>query len=210
MTTNKRIYLIRHGQTDYNLRGIVQGSGIDSDLNETGRKQAELFYNAYKHVEFDLVYTSELKRTHQSVSGFIESGLNWDQLPELNEINWGVFEGLETTPESRQAFQNIVASWRNGELHKPIEGGESPNDMFERQKRGWNKIKASDHQNILICMHGRAMRSFLSLLLQTPLEQMDQYPHSNLCLYTLEKNGVEPCNLITANSTDHLSDIKPS
>ena len=210
MTTNKRIYLIRHGQTDYNLRGIVQGSGIDSDLNETGQKQAELFYNSYKHINFDYVYTSELKRTQQSVARFIEQGVGWSKLPELNEINWGVFEGLETTPESRLAFQNIVTSWREGELHKPIEGGESPNDMYQRQQRGWEKIRSSDYEQILVCMHGRAMRSFLSLLLQTPLKDMDQYPHSNLCLYTLEKNGTAACRLITANSVDHLSDLKPS
>ena len=210
MTTNKRIYLIRHGQTDYNLKGIVQGSGIDSDLNATGQKQAASFYQYYKDVHFDYVYTSELKRTHQSVSGFINDGLRWGKLPELNEINWGVFEGLETTPESRKAFQQIVSSWQNGELHKPIEGGESPNDMYQRQERGWGKIQADGYANILVCMHGRAMRSFLSLLLQTPLAQMDQYPHSNLCLYVLEKNGTETCKLITANSVDHLEDVKPS
>ncbi len=210
MTTNKRIYLIRHGQTDYNLKGIVQGSGIDSDLNATGVKQARLFYQTYKDVKFDFVYTSELKRTQQSVSGFIHDGLEWGRLSELNEINWGVFEGLETTPESRKAFQQIVASWRDGELHTPIEGGESPIDMYTRQKRGWEKIEADGFENILVCMHGRAMRSFLSLLLQTPLQNMDQYPHSNLCLYVLEKNGTEACKLITANSVDHLEDVKPS
>jgi len=204
LNTKKTIYLIRHGQTDYNLRGIVQGSGIDSDLNETGRKQAQLFHDAYGHIGFDHVFTSQLKRTHQSVQPFLSSGTPWTILPELNEINWGVFEGKESTPEAKQAFNDVVESWRQGEVHIPIEGGESPQEMFERQQVGWHKIRQEQHEKVLICMHGRAMRSFLSLLLQTPLSDMDQYPHTNLCLYTLENFGIN-VELTGANITSHLT-----
>lgn len=205
MTTNKTIYIIRHGQTDYNLRGIVQGSGIDSDLNHTGRQQARDFHAAYKHIPFDHIYTSELKRTIQSVQPFLEEGNSYTALPELNEINWGVFEGLETTPESKAEFNRIIDAWRNGELHIPIEAGESPIDMFTRQKMGWQKILDASHNHILICMHGRAMRSFLSLILDTPLCEMDQYPHSNLCLYKLEWGSENKLQLSERNSTSHLT-----
>src|SRR5687768_4016565 len=71
----KKIYLIRHGQTDFNLKNIVQGSGVDTDLNDKGRSQAEAFYNKYKHVPFDKVYTSALKRSMQSVDLFVKSGI---------------------------------------------------------------------------------------------------------------------------------------
>ena len=50
MTKSKKIYLIRHGQTDFNLQGIVQGSGVDADLNDTGKAQADFFYEKYKTV----------------------------------------------------------------------------------------------------------------------------------------------------------------
>ena len=40
----KEIYIIRHGETELNRLGIVQGRGVDSDLNDTGRAQAEAFY----------------------------------------------------------------------------------------------------------------------------------------------------------------------
>jgi len=207
LTTNKTIYLIRHGQTDYNLKGIVQGSGIDSDLNETGKKQAQLFYETYQNVGFDHIYTSQLKRTHQSVAPFINNGHNWSQLEALNEINWGVFEGLESTPKSRKAFMDVVESWRNGHVDQPIEGGESPLEMYQRQQQGWDEIAQSSHTKILICMHGRAMRSFLSLILGTHLSQMDQYPHTNLCLYQVEKNGESTCKLIVENDVNHLASL---
>ncbi|HMR56571.1 MAG TPA: histidine phosphatase family protein, partial [Cyclobacteriaceae bacterium] len=68
--TTKKIYLIRHGQTDFNLKGIVQGSGVDSSLNDRGRAQAEAFYETYKNIAFDKIYTSALRRTRESVIGF--------------------------------------------------------------------------------------------------------------------------------------------
>ena len=72
----KTIYLIRHGETDFNRQGVVQGSGVDSDLNELGQAQAEAFFQAYQHIPFDKVYTSALKRTHQSVKKFLRDELN--------------------------------------------------------------------------------------------------------------------------------------
>ena len=52
----KKIYITRHGQTDFNKKGIVQGSGVDSDLNETGRLQAEAFFKKFKDHPFDKLY----------------------------------------------------------------------------------------------------------------------------------------------------------
>ena len=51
----KTFYFIRHGQTDLNLKGIVQGRGVDSPLNDNGFKQAQAFYDAYKDIPFDKI-----------------------------------------------------------------------------------------------------------------------------------------------------------
>ncbi|MFM8834340.1 MAG: histidine phosphatase family protein, partial [Cytophagales bacterium] len=79
----KKIYIIRHGQTDFNLRGIVQGSGVDSSLNDTGRAQANAFFQAYQHVDFDKIYTSKLVRTRESVQQFIGKGIPYEMLEGL-------------------------------------------------------------------------------------------------------------------------------
>nr|HAD52338.1 histidine phosphatase family protein [Algoriphagus sp.] len=67
----KKIYLVRHGQTDFNLRGVVQGSGIDAPINDTGRAQAKAFFEAYQNIAFDQVYHTALIRTRQSIESFI-------------------------------------------------------------------------------------------------------------------------------------------
>ena len=61
-----KIYMIRHGETDFNRTGIVQGSGVDSDLNQLGREQAQAFYEKYKDVRFDALYVSCLLYTSPS------------------------------------------------------------------------------------------------------------------------------------------------
>lgn len=205
MIAKKTIYIIRHGQTDYNKQGIIQGSGIDSSLNETGRQQAEQFYQAYHHISFDNIYTSELKRTQQTIEPFVREGRSFEVLPELNEINWGIFEGLKGTPDSQKVYQRMVNDWRAGLLDRAVEGGETPNQMFKRQEAGLEKLlQRKDEQQILICMHGRAMRSFLCLLTGTPLQQMDQFKHNNLCLYVLQQQSERHFEIAEQNCSKHL------
>ena len=84
----KKIYIIRHGETEYNKLGMVQGSGVDTDLNDTGRYQAKCFYEAHKHIKFDKIYTSALRRTHQTVHLFLKNGIAWETLKGLHPFIW--------------------------------------------------------------------------------------------------------------------------
>ena len=201
----KTIYLTRHGQTDYNRRMIVQGSGIDSDLNETGREQAQRFHRAFQHVPFNAIYVSQLKRTHQTIAPFIPQIGTPIILPGLNEISWGILEGKEPTSERHKQFLKITTQWRQGQYDAAIEGGESPQQMLERQKIALNTLMSDPHETVLVCMHGRALRSFLCLLTDTPLCDMDQFPHENTGLYILEHQMNTKFEVTTFNYTDHLN-----
>jgi probable phosphoglycerate mutase len=186
----KEIYLIRHGQTQYNLMGIVQGGGVDTDLNDTGRMQAQAFFQAYKDIPFDKVYTSALKRAIQSVESFINMGLPWERHAGLNEMSWGVREGTRITPEEDAYYYETLRRWSEGEIDLRLEGGESPRELYNRQKPVLDLILSRpEEEKILICMHGRAMRMFLCLMLNYPLHCMDVFEHQNLCLYQLTWTG---------------------
>jgi broad specificity phosphatase PhoE len=187
---SKKIFLLRHGQTDYNKKGIVQGSGIDAPLNETGYWQAEQFWNHYGKFPFGRVYTSALQRTQQTVSRFIEQGIPHVQFEGLNEINWGVKEGKESSREDHDEYMKVVSAWQSGELHVMIEGGESPLDVQKRQEVVLEYLrKEEEAENILVCMHGRAMRILLCLMLNYPLSEMDRFAHDNTSLYKLTFTG---------------------
>lgn len=203
----KTIYLIRHGQTDFNKRGIIQGSGVDTDLNDTGRTQAEQFYRHYHHIPFSRIYVSSLKRTHQTVEPFLKHQQKaYTIIPELNEINWGIMEGMVPTPESTTEFAAIVKTWRNGNLDVAVEGGETPNQLQRRQQSGLFRLESDwPGSPVLICMHGRAMRSFLCLLTGHPLNLMDDFEHGNVCVYMLEKHKDEAYyRILLRNSRTHL------
>ncbi|WP_262249566.1 histidine phosphatase family protein [Parapedobacter soli] len=195
----KTLYIIRHGQTDLNLKGIVQGRGIDSPLNETGKRQAEAFYTHYRDVPFDKIYTSTLVRTHQTVAPFV--GVAKEQLAGLDEIGWGIYEGKEQHPDIMSGFADLIERWRKGELDRAVEGGETPNQLAERQRKALDHILSQPHERtVLICMHGRAMRIFLCLLMGLDIATMDDFPHTNTALYKVQYDGrrfaiVDPYNI---------------
>ena len=204
----KKIYLLRHGQTDYNLQGVVQGSGIDAPINATGRAQAQAFFEAYQEVQFDQLYHSALIRTRQSIQGFIDLGIPVTSLVELNEISWGNYEGTPMTPEEGEYYRMMLHQWQQGNLDYAIAGGESPNSVAERLHRAIQIILNGPGETILVCMHGRAMRIFLSLICQTPLKEMDQYEHGNLCLYLLQLEEKGGFVLGKQNDQEHLRGLK--
>jgi len=198
--------LLRHGQTDFNLKGIVQGSGVDSSLNDNGRKQSLAFFRAYRDYGFDEVYTSALKRTHETVHHFIEMGTSWKALKDLNEISWGKHEGQPITPEEDKYYQWMLRQWQLGDTSHKIDGGESPDEVAVRLKRGLETILLSPQKNILVCMHGRAMRVMLCLMLNYPLKSMDLFEHQNACVYELQFTGTM-FHILKHNDAKHLNGV---
>jgi broad specificity phosphatase PhoE len=200
----KTLYIVRHGQTDLNKRGIIQGRGMNTDLNDEGRRQAELFFDAYKTVPFDKIYISELKRTQQSIQPFIDLGIPYEKLAGLDELGWGIHEGQPATPENKAEFLQIMRSWVDGNLDAKFEGGESPNEVKARQLEALEVIMSHPKEKtVLICMHGRALRLILCLLTGKPLTQMDTFPHQNLVLYKVTYDGSK-YEIVDFNNAEHL------
>lgn len=201
---DKEIYIIRHGETELNKQGIVQGRGIDSDLNDTGRAQAAGFYAIYKDLPFDKVYTSALKRTQQTVQSFIDAGLPWEKHPELDELAWGEWEGKQTNENTIGAFKDITESWQAGDYDAHFKGGESPNDVALRLNKFIDVLQNTpDEKLVLICMHGRALRLLLCLISDKPMSAMYDYPHQNTGLYKVNLTNGQ-FTITETNNTDHL------
>ena len=204
---SQKIYLIRHGQTDYNLQGIVQGSGVDSSLNEKGKAQSEAFYNRYHSIPFNRIYVSKLARSKESVIGFINQGIPYEGYAALNEISWGTREGQKVTPEEDVYYHWVLQQWQEGKTSLAIEGGESPEDVATRQRTFLELLKSRpDDENILVCMHGRAMRILLCQLFNHPLRSMDLFEHENLGLYLINNSGGQ-YTIELHNNTDHLMQL---
>lgn len=195
-----KLYIIRHAETEYNKKGIIQGSEVDSDINDVGESQANSFYEYYKNINFDKIYVSDLKRTFQTIRRFTENGSSYEKLKEFNEISWGVNQGKSDDLED---YARLIDTWLAGNLDNKFEEGESPNEMSVRLVKGFNKVLDDDHDTVLLCIHGRALRILLSKIIDNDLTKMDKYVHSNTGLYILEyKNG--KYEILGSNLRDHL------
>lgn len=204
MAKSQIFYIVRHGQTDYNKKGIIQGSGVDSDLNETGQKQAQAFFEHYQDVKFENIFTSALKRTHQSLQGFIDKGYPHTIDEGFNEISWGDNDGNMVNNKTNRLYWDSVERWQKGDISYSVEGAESPQDVYDRVSVAFDRVVNKGGAVNLICMHGRALRILMSYILQTPLKDMDEYKHSNLGLYLVEK-GEEGFKLLKKNDLNHAS-----
>lgn len=138
----------------------------------------------------------------ESVQGFLGLGIPHTQLEGLNEINWGSREGTQITQEEDEYYHWLLLQWQKGNTSIRIEGGESPDEVAVRQREAIQTILSNEEEkNILVCMHGRAIRVLLCQLLNYPLCAMDIFEHRNLGLYLLNYSG-------TMVSVEKYNDVK--
>ncbi|MEZ4885807.1 MAG: histidine phosphatase family protein [Chitinophagales bacterium] len=205
MNLVKELFVVRHGETDYNKAGIVQGRGINSSLNDKGRKQAQALFEGYKDHAFDAIYASALVRTHQTVEPFEALGYEILKSPNLDEIDWGVHEGKRGMPELREEYRQINQEWNNGNYHARIEGGESPFEVQTRLRLFFDDLHQKGHDKVLICSHGRTSRILFCLLLGWEMSEMEGFIHQNTGVAKLVAAG-EKYELAFYNNVEHLGD----
>ncbi|RMG70326.1 MAG: histidine phosphatase family protein [Bacteroidetes bacterium] len=204
-------YFLRHGETDYNRRGIVQGRGIDSDLNDKGRAQAQAFFEHYNHLSFDEVWGSLLKRTHQTLAPWLATGYELQTHAGLDEFSWGIHEGKNPDEFQRHEFRDMLRRWTLGELDVRIEGGESPFDAWHRARPFFeDQLARPGDRRLLVCSHGRQLRVILSNLLGQDMRDMEHFKHHNTALTILHLHAIGEGELALLNSTAHLDTLEPA
>ena len=140
---DRRLYLVRHGETDWNLSDRIQGR-TDNPLNDNGRAQAEALSKYLANELLDLITSSNLQRaamTADAVAARHSDAKRAAVLPEFAEMSFGDLEGafLADVAEQRKAY---FAAWREGESGKAWPGarGESPDDVVARGLAGLRSL----------------------------------------------------------------------
>ena len=183
-----RIYLARHGQTDWNVEGRTQG-GIDTALNATGRQQAQQLKARLAGVQFDAVYSSTLRRSRDTAE-ILHGHVPVTSLSGLGERRFGRFEGrLTSDPETGSEFQR-----RQWIPDDSLDGGESLNALRERVRATIDTIRKQNASgSILIVGHAYTNRMILSVLFGLTIEQMQSFDQANDELYLIElEPGTSP------------------
>jgi 2,3-bisphosphoglycerate-dependent phosphoglycerate mutase len=197
-----RIYLARHGQTDWNLEGRTQG-GKDIPLNATGKQQAEALKKRLAGVRFDVVYMSNLARSRETAQ-IVHGRTPLVTLPGLGERRFGKFEGeLTSDLVSGPEFQK-----RMWDPDDSLDGGESLNALRGRVQSALDAIQKQHRSgSVLVVGHSYMNRMLISIIFGLTIEQMRLFDQSNDELYLIElQPGTSP-HLWKLVTESNLSDL---
>jgi len=187
-----RIFLVRHGETDWNRARRFQGRS-DIPLNEEGKNQARALALALKGEIFTALYTSPLLRAyetarligvfHPSAPLFTEAG--------LMEMDLGDFEGMEGRHWAEQ-YPDLRKSWQENPASVKIPGGESLAEVQARALEALGRILQPYHQDscsLLICSHNFVTLTILCHTLGIPLNRFRELRQETAAFSILCRQG---------------------
>ncbi|NLM19738.1 MAG: histidine phosphatase family protein [Clostridiaceae bacterium] len=159
-----RLFMIRHGETQWNKWHRMQGQ-VNIPLNETGEAEAQKLAKILQHKKFDAVYTSPLNRSRETAE--IVFGNNVDIIlePLIMEIAFGIYEGYSYNnldiDESHDLY-NYFYDWEN---YVPLKGGESIQQVMERAKRFFeNMLIQHEDETVIAFSHGVLINCAISII----------------------------------------------
>lgn len=148
----KTIYLMRHGQTLFNVQKKNQG-WCDSPLTQTGIAQAKIAGQYFKknHVQLDSAYSSTSERACDTLEIVTENKMPYKRIKGLKEWNFGAFEGKDSFLNPKLPFGDFFKNY----------GGEGEKEFQNRFVNAVKEIADNDPNNtILIVAHGAACAQF--------------------------------------------------
>ncbi len=162
-----RIYLVRHGETDWNRNGQFQGQR-DIPLNAQGQIQAQNAQKLLAQVTLDFAVSSPLSRARQTAEIILAShpGLPLHLLPELQEISHGAWEGKFHRDVERE-FPGMLATWNQNPEQVQMPGGENLGQVWERAGRAWQQMMSQyEGRQGMVVAHDAINKAILCRLLQ--------------------------------------------
>lgn len=202
-----RIFLIRHGETEWNRQGRLQGNS-DIHISPEGIRQAKLLaeHAPFQHV--DAIYSSDLSRAFETAKVL---AVNFNVMPvktkpELRETNYGEWEGREIAELAMESPKDFGKFFTDPERCHPPHG-ETFLECQARVMIGIRDIIAEhDNQNVVVVSHGAAIRLIIGAALDIPIHKMWAISQSNMAVNILcVDDGDFTIELL--NGTDHLRHI---
>lgn len=199
-----KLFLVRHGQTDWNLTRHFQGQ-TDVPLNQTGIQQVQQVAKRISAEKIDLIYSSDLSRAVETAKIIRAAGvkptLQID--PRLREVNFGDWEGL-TYNEIKEKYPDSLASWERDVYGSSPPNGETLEDLAKRVQSFLDDLlqKYTD-EIVLVVAHGGVLQVLVCLALKLPPMMYWQF---YLATASLSKISFYPAGAILSllNDISHL------
>lgn len=180
------LYVTRHGETQWNILGRVQGH-TDSPLTHKGVKQAKNLALEFKNIKFDAVYSSDLLRAKRTAEiAILEHKLAVETTEALRERNFGKYEG------STKKVLELLEELRDKNIPYETENIESDEKLTERIITFLREIAvAYPNKTVLIVTHGGVLVRLLRHLGFMSYEELRLYSVGNTSWLKLESDGVD-------------------
>ena len=183
------IYIIRHGETDLNVKGVLQG-WVDEPLNESGMRLARITGEKMGGIRFDGCFSSPLQRAAETARIVLEASGN--DLPiqyddRLREISFGEAEGRHRSTLGEQGRRFFEEPFR----YEPFPGGESIRQVCARTQSFLKELLLRDDgKTYLLSTHGCALRAMLNYLYEDPSDFWHVHVPYNCAVSIVEgRNG---------------------
>jgi len=188
-----QIYLVRHGLTDWNEKGLLQGQS-DIPLNKDGEKQVvEAAKKHFKKIKFAAIFSSDLvraKRTAEIIA--LEKKMAVETSILLRERDFGPFEGRHFNEVMKELRLDIQSFRILTDQEADSLGIESDTKVMERFLRFLREVAvAYQGKKILVVTHGSVMRVFLTKLGYLSKEESRQVFIKNLAFIKVLSDGVD-------------------
>lgn len=182
------IYIVRHGESEWNAKGLIQGQS-DSRLTQEGEKQALQLAKELKRIKFDALFSSNLKRAKRTAEIIaLEHSLTIETTRALVERNFGKLDGKPT------GHLEILARLQKSgdpQIYKSY-GVESDEEILGRMMKLIYELAVSYiGKTIFLVTHGSLIRVLLVHLNYVKLEELPPRSVGNVAFVKLESNGVD-------------------
>lgn len=201
---NTRIYLVRHGETEFNRMGVFRGR-FDVDLNEVGLKQARETADALAGEGIEFILSSPLKRalvTAETISGTL--GVECELDEAFNNINLGSWQGV---PKKKvmEKYPEEWKRWATEPEHLVVPGGESVEEVKERASARLLEIVNSRDGAFAIVTHRSVIKVLAAFMLNVPSPYFWKFYTDNAayCVFEHSESGF---TLVSWNRNSHLSE----
>ena len=202
------IYIVRHGQTEWNLLGKTQGHG-NSDLTPKGIEQAELLADSMTKYPIDYIYSSDLGRAYQTAEIIGNKlSIEVEKTEALREMNFGTWEGriikdiIEEDPE-------LYKMWRNEPHLAKIPQGETLSQIKERTDAFIKEINEKyDGKHIVLVTHSLCARIMLLSFLDSDVKNIYRINQANTALNIIELRDYGPVVMKMNDTTHIINDTK--
>jgi 2,3-bisphosphoglycerate-dependent phosphoglycerate mutase len=200
-----RVYLIRHGQTSWNVEKRAQGH-TDIPLDATGREQAERLGEAMRGVRIQRLLTSDLQRAHQTAMAVASNlGLEPEVYSALRERGFGEWEG---GPYAELGIKFQFIADMEGIPRESVvpPGGESFADVWRRLEDIHHDVIQRNVDTGIVC-HGGTASILMAMFLGGGVEIASAFRFSNACINELEPRPGGAFRLVRYNDVRHLDGV---